>query len=136
VGGLLVRIGREFGLPRLRIPAEPPAVMAACGVPPTAGARALHAWSQLLRRQARRAGVAVNDAAFGLAWTGHMTGDRLLRLIPRLPEGLNEIYCHPAVRRDATIAALMPDYEPTAELAALCSPAVRAALLREGMLPG
>ncbi len=136
VGGLLVRIGREFGLPRVRVPAEPPAVMAACGVRATLAARALHVWSRLLRGQARRAGMAVNDAVFGLAWTGHMTEDRLLRLIPHLPDGLNEIYFHPAARRDATIAALMPHYEHTGELAALCSPAVRAALERHGVPPG
>jgi hopanoid biosynthesis associated protein HpnK len=136
VGALLVRIGREFGLPGVRVPAEPPAVMAACGVRATVGARALYAWSRLLRGQARRAGMAVNDSVFGLAWTGHMTEDRLLRLIPHLPEGLNEIYFHPAARRDATIAALMPDYEHVGELAALCSPAVKAALKREGVAPG
>ena len=129
VGGMLVRIGREFGLPLVRVPAEPPAVMAACGVPATLGARALHAWSGVLRRQVRRAGLAAPDAMFGLAWTGHMTEARLLRLIPHLPAGRNEIYFHPAARRDATLAALMPDYEHVAELAALCSPAVRAALL-------
>jgi len=128
VGSMLVRIGREFGLRTVRVPAEPPGVMAACGVPATPGARALHAWSGLLRRQVRRAGMLAPDAVFGLAWTGHMTEDRLLRLIPRLPEGLNEIYLHPAARRDATLDALMPGYEHAAELAALCSPAVRACL--------
>jgi len=133
VGAQMIRIGREFGLPALRVPAEPPAVMAACGVPATPGAWALHAWSGLLRRQARRAGMAVTDAVFGLAWTGHMTEDRLLRLIPLLPEGSSEIYFHPAARRDATLAALMPDYEHMAELAALCSPAVRAALRAHGI---
>jgi predicted glycoside hydrolase/deacetylase ChbG (UPF0249 family) len=65
-----------------------------------------------------------------------MTEDRLLRLIPHLPDGLNEIYFHPAACRDATIDALMPDYEHAGELAVLCSPAVRAALRQEGLAPG
>ena len=133
VGGLLLSIGREFGLRRVRVPAEPPAVMATCGVPPTMGARALHAWSRLLRGQVRRAGMETDDAVFGLAWSGHLTEQRLLRLIPVLPTGSNEIYFHPATGRDATIDALMPAYEHTAELAALCSPTVRAALEREGL---
>ena len=132
---MLVRMGRAFGLPAVRVPAEPPAVMAACGVPATAGARALYAWSGLLRRQVGRAGMAVPDAMFGLAWTGHMTEDRLLRLIPHLPAGRNEIYFHPATGRDTTLDRLMPGYEHAAELAALCSPAVRAALARQGMAP-
>jgi hopanoid biosynthesis associated protein HpnK len=128
IGRLMIEIGREFGLPALRVPAEPPAIMAQCGVPPTPGARALHAWTRKLRAQVRRAGLATPDAVFGLAWSGHMTEERLLRLIPRLPPGRNEIYFHPAAERDATLDRLMPDYEHEAELAALLSPRVRAAL--------
>ena len=135
VGALLLRTGRAFGLRTVRVPAEPPGVMAACGVPSAPGARALFAWSGLLRRQVRRAGMTAPDAVFGLAWTGHMTEPRLLRLIPRLPPGLNEIYFHPAAGRDTMLEALMPGYEHAAELAALCSPAAREALVREGLRP-
>jgi hypothetical protein len=125
VGALMLRIGRDFGLRAIRIPAEPPALMAALG---EAGGRALYRWSGLLRRQARRAGMATNDVAFGLAWSGHMTEARLLRLLAVLPDGVSEIYFHPAAGRDPTIDATMPDYEHEAELAGLLSPAVRAAL--------
>ena len=130
VGAQMLRIGREFGLCAVRIPAEPPAVMAGLGV---SGGRALYRWTGLLRRQARAAGMAVNDAAFGLAWSGHMTEARLLRLVPVLPEGVSEIYFHPATGRDAAIETTMPDYEHAAELAALLSPAVRTALDRAGV---
>ncbi|MCW3476935.1 hopanoid biosynthesis-associated protein HpnK [Limobrevibacterium gyesilva] len=133
VGSLLVSIGRAFGLRAIRVPAEPVEVMARCGVPASVGARAMRTWSGLLRRQARRAGMAVNDAVFGLAWTGHMTTDRLLHLIPQLPDGVSEIYFHPAAGRDPVIDALMPDYDHEGELAALLSPDVRAALQREGV---
>lgn len=133
VGRLLLKIGREFGLKRVRVPREPPALMTACGVPATPGSRAMAAWCAVLRGQVRRAGLASPEAVFGLAWSGHMTEEKLLRLIPRLPEGENEIYFHPAAARDATIAALMPDYEHTGELAALCSPAVRQALAGRGV---
>jgi hopanoid biosynthesis associated protein HpnK len=119
VGRLMIEIGREFGLRAIRVPAEPPSTLARCGVQPALAARALHAWTALLRRRARRAGIATNDHAFGLAWTGHMTADRVLRLLPQLPDGLSEIYFHPASRRDSVLTALMPDYEHTAELAAL-----------------
>jgi chitin disaccharide deacetylase len=128
VGRLMVEIGREFGLRALRIPHEPPAILARCGHAPARGDRALAAWSSLLRRQARRAGLRTNDHAFGIAWSGHMTPARVQRLLPGLPDGLSEIYFHPAARRDATIDALMPDYEHEAELAALTDPATRAAL--------
>ncbi len=128
VGRLMIEIGREFGLRAIRVPAEPPAIMAALGTPQGPGARALYAWTRLLRHQATRAGLFTNDAAFGIAWSGHMTSDRLLRLIPHLPPGVSELYFHPAASRDPILDHLMPDYEHEAELAALLDPDVAAAL--------
>jgi chitin disaccharide deacetylase len=119
VGAMMLRIGQEYGLNRIRIPAEPPGIMARCGTPAGLGDKILYGWTNLLRRQARAAGVATNDHCFGLAWSGHMTADRLRRLLPHLPEGDSEIYFHPAARRDAVLDRLMPDYEHEAELAAL-----------------
>jgi len=119
VGRLLIDIGREFGLPSVRIPAEPPAVLAACGTRVGLGDRALYHWTRLLRRQARAAGLAANDHCFGLAWSGHMTTDRVRRLLAALPDGVSEIYFHPATASDPTLRRLMPDYEHAAELATL-----------------
>jgi chitin disaccharide deacetylase len=119
VGRLLIDIGREFGLPAVRIPAEPPAVLAACGTRVGVGDRALYHWTRLLRRQARGAGLVTNDHCFGLAWSGHMTTDRVRRLLGVLPDGVSEIYFHPAAASDPTLRRLMPDYEHAAELAAL-----------------
>jgi len=132
VGRLLLRIGRDFGLPRIRVPTEPPGVMRACGTRPGPGAHALHAWSRVLRRQAHAAGVATDAAVFGIAWSGHMTAPRVLRLLATLPDADCELYFHPAARRDALLAALMADYQPEAELSALLDPAVRQALARMG----
>jgi hopanoid biosynthesis associated protein HpnK len=119
VGALMLSIGRGFGLRTIRVPAEPPWVMQRCGTPVGFGGRALHAWTSLLRWRARAAGVAVNDHCFGLAWSGHMTADRIRRLLRNLPDGASEIYFHPATRRDPLLTRLMPDYEHEAELAAL-----------------
>ncbi len=128
VGGMIIDAGRAHGLAALRIPAEPCAVLRACGDAPGVGARTLERWTSLLRWQARRAGLATNDHAFGIAWSGRMTEDRLLRLAPRLPPGLSEIYFHPATHADATLRALMPDYQHAAELETLLSPRFRTAL--------
>ena len=133
VGRLMIEAGRDHGLPAIRIPAEPPAVMAALCVPQGPGARALHAWTMLLRAQARRAGLRTNDHAFGVAWSGHMTTERLLALVSRLPPGLSEIYFHPATCRDALLTRLMPTYEHAAELDALCDPALQGALADAGV---
>jgi hopanoid biosynthesis associated protein HpnK len=119
VGRLMIDIGREFGLGAIRIPAEPPDVLAACGTRATLGDRALYHWTGVLRRQARAAGIATNDHCFGIAWSGHMTTDRVRRLLDLLPDGSSEIYFHPATEPDASLRRLMPDYEPVAELAAL-----------------
>jgi hopanoid biosynthesis associated protein HpnK len=121
VGRLLIEIGREFGLAAIRIPAEPPSVLAACGTHVGLGDRALYQWTRVLRRQARAAGLATNDACFGLAWSGHMTTERVQRLLGVLPDGVSEIYFHPATSRDATLRRLMPGYEHEAELATLLS---------------
>jgi hopanoid biosynthesis associated protein HpnK len=119
VGAMMLAVGHDFGLRRIRVPAEPPAVMARCGTPAGWGDKALHRWSGVLRRQARAVGIATNDYCFGLAWSGHMTAERLRCLLPNLPDGDNEIYFHPAAARDPVLDRLMPDYEHEAELAAL-----------------
>jgi len=125
VGAMMIRIGQKFGLPAIRIPAEPPAVMTACGAAVGFGDRALYQWTRLLRHRARRAGLRMNDHCFGLAWSGQMTAERIHRLIPNLPEGESEIYFHPAAGRDAALDALMPAYQNEAELAALCDHGIR-----------
>jgi chitin disaccharide deacetylase len=119
VGRVMIEIGREFGLSRVRVPAEPPAVLARCGTSVGLGARALYRWTRLLRRQVRNAGMTTTDHCFGIAWSGHMTPGRLGRLLAELPAGDSEIYFHPAVERDATLRRLMPGYEHDAEFAAL-----------------
>jgi hypothetical protein len=115
----MLDIGRAFGLNAIRVPAEPPGILTRCGTTPSLGDRALYAWTRNLRRQARARGVKVNDHCFGLAWSGHMTADRVRRLLAVLPDGISELYFHPAIRRDATLHRLMPDYEHEAEFAAL-----------------
>jgi hopanoid biosynthesis associated protein HpnK len=119
VARLLLQIGAGFGLRSVRVPAEPPAVLARCGTPVGFGAHALYHWTRVLRWQVKAAGMITNDYCFGLAWSGHMTADRVHRLLENLPDGDSEIYFHPAVVRDAALTRLMPDYEHEAELAAL-----------------
>jgi len=132
VGTMLLRIGQEFGLRAVRVPAEPPQVLADCGTQGSLGDRLLYRWTDLLRYQARRAGVASNDHCFGLAWTGRMTVERLLTLAAHLPDGVSEIYFHPASGRDATLDRLMPEYLHEGELQTLVNPSVAAAFRQVG----
>ena len=125
VARLIVEIGREYGMRAMRLPAEPRAVLRRAfpserlRAPPPGFAVAL------LRRRLRRAGIAHNDHVFGIAWSGGMTEARLLALLPHLPDGISEIYFHPAVAHSPALAAAMPAYRHAAELSALLSPVVR-----------
>jgi predicted glycoside hydrolase/deacetylase ChbG (UPF0249 family) len=62
---------------------------------------------------------------FGLAWSGGMDEARVLALLPHLPDGVSEIYFHPAVERTPELETAMPGYRNPEEFAALLSPAVR-----------
>jgi hypothetical protein len=86
-------------------------VLARCGTRVGPGGHALYRWTTLLRRQVRASGMATSDQCFGLAWSGHMTVDRVRRLMAELPDGFSEIYFHPAVASDAHMQRLMADYE-------------------------
>ena len=119
VGRLLIEIGRAHGLRAIRVPAEPPSLLSACGDVPSTSARALYTWASLLRWQARREGLLTNDWTLGLAWTGHVTAERVRRAIPHFPPGLGELYLHPATAKTARLETLMPDYEHERELALL-----------------
>lgn len=117
IARMLIEVGRGYGLKRLRIPAEPPAIMARLGERIGLGDHALYAWTRFLRWQAR--GLALPDQVFGLKWSGHMTRERVERLLPLVPQGRTEIYTHPATYRDEALVKLMPDYEHVAEFEAL-----------------
>ncbi|MBV9991663.1 MAG: hopanoid biosynthesis-associated protein HpnK [Alphaproteobacteria bacterium] len=48
------------------------------------------------RASFRRRGLLVPDRVFGLKWSGQMTAERVQAIVDALPDGLNEIYMHPA----------------------------------------
>ncbi|MCX5614893.1 hopanoid biosynthesis-associated protein HpnK [Bombella saccharophila] len=125
IGHLLLQTGKIYGLKAVRTPMEPAGPL---GETPHLGDRALEQWTRVLRWQIWKAGMKTNDSCFGLRWSGHMTPERIQRLIPQLPAGVSEVYFHPAKSQNAQMAALMPGYQPEQELAALTDPATRALL--------
>ena len=128
--------------PRLRDAGGAPAARAGRGVAPRLSRRTLPRPRRIgrrvaaLRRRLRRAGLSSNDQVFGIAWSGAMVEERVLGLLPHLPPGVSEIYCHPATRQTPALAAAMPGYRHAEELGALLSPAVRAADRRARDQPG
>jgi len=127
----MIAIGRRFGARAIRVPIEPAGIVAAIE-PGTAtlSPRLLAHWAKVLRAQARRAGMMVPDAVFGLAWSGAMTRARLKSLLDKLPSGLIEIYTHPAIA--SGFAGHAPDYRYAEELAALIDPGCIEAVRRSG----
>jgi hopanoid biosynthesis associated protein HpnK len=127
VGRLIVTVGMSFGLKAMRIPREPLAALRrAKARPADLAVAALHApFASWLRRRVGAAGLQANDQLLGLAWTGGMTEERMLRFIDGLTPGVSELYLHPAAARPEPLVRAMPRYRQTEELAALLSPAVR-----------
>ena len=134
VARLMIEIGRDFGLPALRVPSEPAGPLRACGTDPGVASRALALWSGVLRRQVRRGGLTAEDHCFGLAWSGQMSLARVRCLVTHLPPGRSEIYFHPAVQRDAVLCAAMPGYDHCGELQALLDPALPQLLAAAGVV--
>jgi chitin disaccharide deacetylase len=133
VASLIVEIGRDYGMTAVRVPFEPVDVLRAA-YPDEHHPRPLyHPWIRRLRRRLRRAGLFVNDSLFGLAWSGGMTEERLLRLVPQLPNGVSEIYLHPATQRAPALAAAMQSYCHREELAALVSPSLKGLIAELGV---
>jgi chitin disaccharide deacetylase len=72
-----------------------------------AQARGLKLVANDAREKAERAGIATSDYFCGIAQTGALTKEGLLRLLRDLPEGTTELMCHPgnadeALRQTAT----------------------------------
>ena len=134
IAGLILKIGRRFGLAAARLPIEPAGVLG--GIEPGAGKRdwIVDPWARLARRRFRAAGVTVPDQVFGLRWSGAMTAPRLLGLIQSLPAGLSEIYLHPSTAGGYAGSAAGYRYED--ELAALLDPAVAKAARNPGVRLG
>jgi len=134
IAALMLKTGQAYGLKGARVPLEPQAVLAQVEPRKASGVAALTApFARRLRRRFRRAGIAAPDAVFGLAWSGAMTGPRLAGLIEHLPEGLSEIYMHPAT---GPYPGSAPGYQYNAELAALTDPELPAILAAKAIRTG
>jgi hypothetical protein len=81
----------------------------------------------------RRAGMLVPDQVFGLAWSGALDTKRLRGLIEHLPDGLTEIYCHPAT---GAYPGSAPGYAYPEELAALIDALAKDRVLGNGIALG
>ena len=135
----IMEIAPRFGRPPVRIPLEP--------FTPSFRAGRNRAFGRLLssvfyfaqtrrvRRFLQEAQIPSNDNLFGLNDSGALTEPLLLGLIDHLPNGVSEIYCHPATRSWEGADNLPSSYRPESELAALLSPLVKNAIEGHGLWP-
>jgi hopanoid biosynthesis associated protein HpnK len=135
----IARLASRFGHPPLRLPVEPFAASFEANRDRMLGR--FSGWlfyslqARRIKRRLLKEGMTANDHVFGLYDSGAMTEDRLLRLLEHLPQGVSEIYCHPATRRWEGPDTLPASYQPEAELDALLSPAVKAKMTANYLQP-
>jgi hopanoid biosynthesis associated protein HpnK len=133
IAGLVLAAGKRHGMRALRVPRETRAVLRAAepGADPKAALDSAP-WAALLAVRARQAGLLIPDRTLGLAWSGAMTPARVAGLLRHLPDGLTELYTHPAT--GGGFPGEAPGYAYTAERDALIAPETLAAAagLRRG----
>jgi hopanoid biosynthesis associated protein HpnK len=132
----ILRIGRDFGMSALRVPDEPLWFSGSQGFANYLTAPLLTPWLGLMRRQLRSRGLACNDRVFGMACSGDLNEGRLLAILGRLPEGVTEIYLHPAIQTRDPLTPSMQQYRHADELAGLLSPRVKAAVAASNAIRG
>ena len=120
IAQLMVKFAVAHGAKGVRVPLEPDYVLAQIEPGPASFSVFLtKPFARRLRRQFVKHGVHAPDHVFGLSWSGAMTGKRLKGLLEHLPEGVSEIYLHPAT---GPYQGSAPDYAYAEELAALTDP--------------
>jgi chitin disaccharide deacetylase len=125
---LILQAGQRHGITAIRVPSEPADVLQRAEPHFAASHSVIVAASVArLRRRARTAHLQAPDQVFGLAWSGAMTEPRMAALLRHLPEGLTEIYTHPATAN--SFAGAARGYRYADELSALVSPQVKSAIV-------
>jgi hopanoid biosynthesis associated protein HpnK len=79
IAALMFKIGKRYGMNAARVPFE-----------------TNNPFAQYLRRSYRAKGMCVADRVYGLKHSGAMTKEKLGPILDALPDGLSEIYMHPA----------------------------------------
>jgi hopanoid biosynthesis associated protein HpnK len=121
---LILKVGSEYGLRAVRLPYEPPLISWRASGKQLAlqlgNGIFLAPWIALMKNMLRRARVHFNDFIFGIAASGAMTSDLVLRYLELLPvRGVTELYFHPATQRCPEIDRTMPTYQHQEEFRTL-----------------
>ena len=126
---VLIRLAAEYGIRAVRVPRE---AIKIASKPP------LERWTMAvaashLHRRLGRAGIAANDAFFGLSESGQTPLQSFFASLSRLAARVNEICLHPVSRRWQPGDPWSANYDGFGELQALLDPALHAAVARLGI---
>lgn len=123
---LVLDLAVEYGAPGIRIPWEPPlASYRARG--DKLGTRLMNGIFHFRRNRAmaakaRARGLVVNERAFGINDSGQMDAGKVNSFLDVLPDGLSEIYSHPAMAHWSGPRPMPPHYRIDDEYRALVAP--------------
>lgn len=124
---VLLQTGLRYGARAIRLPFEQRTMIN--GIEPGAAglSHRLFTFGALIYRdRIRRAGFGMPDRVAGLAWSGGMDTRRMAALIAGLPDGVTELYTHPAISDNFPGSAV--GYRYRDEFEALISSQARAAV--------
>jgi hopanoid biosynthesis associated protein HpnK len=134
VSGILLKVGKEYGLRAIRLPYEPliPSWRASrkAFFQKMAKGFILYPWISLLKKMLRGERIRSNDFLFGMNDSGNMNLYLVLRFLKYLPNGVTEIYFHPVISK---INDGREDKDIHQEMEALKSPEIRETLLTLGI---
>ena len=128
--GLVVRIAKEAGIPRVRVPLDSPFRAGALGSSRFLGKAVLCLLSLPAQSAVNAAGLRSCTRMIGLFESGALSEQRLLSMLEQLEDSSTELMCHPG-HTDPKYAHWNFHWEE--ELQALTSPAVRALLTARGI---
>ena len=118
IAKLMVKSGKRYGLKAARAPIEPPEVLRRIE-PGVTGGDMERFMGMRLRERFYVNRIWSPDAVFGLAWSGAMNTGRVTAILENLPEGVSEIYLHPAL---CAYNGSAQGYRYSDELTALLAP--------------
>lgn len=125
----IVEIGKDYEMDAIRVPEEKPLKVLINN--PWEKIIRFTSWLFLkpftsrMKKRLLENNIKFNAAIFGFHQSGHINLDALARILPNLPEGLSEIYLHPATGRWDGVDPAAKDYEFEAEYKALIHPRIK-----------
>lgn len=126
IARLMLKIGKKYGMEAVRAPCEPLNVLRAIE-PQTSGGDVERFCGYRLKDRLWAAKIWSPDSVFGLCWSGAMNTARVTGIVENLPDGVSEIYVHPATNFYPGAAR---GYRYVDELSALVAPQALAAAKR------